>query len=128
MDVVGDAAGGAGAQSDEGSRAVGEVPGEVLPAHGLRGQLDGVLSELPADGGFDEGDLVFGVDHRRDASAMFEVDLDSVGSCDAIDELGQHLGDLVPAVDVEAAQGSAQDPLAGDDVRGMAGADLAPHE
>src|SRR5699024_3341755 len=110
------------------ARAVGEVPGEVLAAHRLRSQLDGVLPQLTAHGGFDERDLVLGVDHRRDASAVLEVDLDPVRAGDAVDEFGQHLGDLVPSVDVEAAQSAAQNPFAGDDVGGVSGADLSPDE
>src|SRR5699024_6847651 len=105
-----------------------EVPGEVLSAHRLRGQLDSVVPELTAHSGFDERDLVLRVDHRGNASAVFEVDLDPVRAGDAVDEVGQHLGDLVPSVDVEATQRAAQDPLAGDDVGGVSGADLAPDE
>src|SRR5690625_41384 len=128
VDGVGDAAGGGGAQEDEGPGPAAAIAGEVLSAHRLRGQLDGVLPEFTAHGGLDDRALVLRVDHRGDASAVFEVDLDPVRAGDAVDEFGQHLGDLVPPVDVEAAQRAAQNPLAGDDVGRVPGADLAPDE
>ena len=57
---------------------------------------------------------------------MFEVDLDSVGSGDAIDELGASATWFHRRR--RGSAGFRAGSLAGDDVRGVTGADLTPHE
>ena len=104
----------AGAEPSHRAGDAREVPGEVLAAQRLLGQVHGVLAEHVARGRLEDRRRALVVLDRRHTALVPDLDVDAVGRDDLLDRVVEHLRRRLPRAHVQAAQRPAHRARAGD--------------
>ena len=100
VQVVGGVTGGTGTQSEHRSGHLLQHPREVLAAHGLLHEHDGVLPQLGTSGVLEHGGFQVGIHDRGHAADVLHSGIHSEGNGDLLDDFVQQVTGLAPHLNV----------------------------